>query len=253
MMLFDRLIDDARLLAPGADPSALLRQRAWSGEAPGSLRQLVVPDRDLSRLAAAVPAGRRIPVSVVNTSGAGGLLSLARRSWPQLDVRSAESSLRDLDDLAGSAARVVAAAAELALEIEVFVGLPYAPGWQRAMEVVEAAGRFGLLELGGVGPEVAVEQLSGLIEADLPFKVSGLDVRRLGPLLVTVAALVGNADLGAATQLLGAADPDESATAIAGWDDSTQTRVRRRLLSYSSSDPEAALALLRGVGLFRAG
>ena len=63
-------------------------------------------------------------------------------------VVAVESALRDLDDLAGNAARVASAAGELDESIAVFVEIPYAPGWERAVEEVEAAGLLGKIRTG---------------------------------------------------------------------------------------------------------
>lgn len=241
MMVFDRLVDDARLLDPDASPTADARDLSPLARPVGTVARLVVPDRELNRIAGIVPAGQQVAVSVLNTSGAGGLLGLGRRAWPQLEVGAAESALRDLDDLAGSAARVVAAGQELDADTDLFVELPHAPGWLRAVEVVEAAGRYAKLDLGGVGSPVAVEQLSALIEADLAFKVSGLRPDRLLPLLVTVAALIEDAPTDEAVRLL-TADPADCGPTVHGWDATTQTRVRRRLLSVDSTDLAATLA-----------
>ena len=119
-----------------------------------------------------------LAVSVVNTSGAGGLLSLAGRTVEGVQVVAVESALRDLDDLAGNAARVVSAAAQLDDPVRVFVEIPYAPGWERSGR----RGRVGRLlrqapnrGRGAVDTPPAdqlASQLSVLIEADLPFKAT---------------------------------------------------------------------------------
>ena len=74
--------------------------------------------------------------------GAGGVTALARRAG-RLHLVAVETVLRDLDDLAGNAARVVAAAADLPPGVDVFVGFPAANGTVDAVEVVEAAGLLG--------------------------------------------------------------------------------------------------------------
>ena len=109
---------------------------------------------------------------MIISGGAGGLLALARHHTPGVEIASVEPALRDLDDLAGSAARVVSAAGELGSEVTVFIELPYAPGWESAVELIEAAGLYGKIAAGKAGPRQVVEQLSILIEADLPFKIT---------------------------------------------------------------------------------
>ena len=85
----------------------------------------------------------------------------------------AVSVLRDLNDLAGSAARVVAAAEALDESVRVLVELPDAPGWPAAAELVEAAGLSAQVRAGH-SPAALIEQLAALVEADLPFSVAGL-------------------------------------------------------------------------------
>src|SRR4029450_8238852 len=174
MELFDSLFDDERLVrqldAPFA--SALADHMTLRKAYRSMLATLVVPDRLLAEVARQVPDGASIPVSVITSGGAGGLLGLARRTLPGVDIVSAEPALRDFNDLAGSAARVVSAAAELGSDIAIFVELPYAPGWDAAGERVEAAGVYGKLAAEHAGPRRIAEQLSILIEADLPFNIT---------------------------------------------------------------------------------
>ena len=79
----------------------------------GLLATLVVPDPRLTEIARQVPPDASIPVSVITSGGAGGLLALARHHPAGIEIASVEPTLRDLDDLAGSAARMVSAAGEL--------------------------------------------------------------------------------------------------------------------------------------------
>ena len=98
--------------APVAEAVAAHREhrQAWYASMIGPL---VVPDqRPSTRLRAHGPTPTAT-VSVINTGGAGGLLGLARRDLPGVRVVAVESALRDLDDLAGNAARVASAAGEL--------------------------------------------------------------------------------------------------------------------------------------------
>jgi len=137
--LFVGLVDDAAMFPPGsaevAEALAAHREyrRSWFAPMVGAL---VVSDQKLSELGRAVrrtddlppPVTEDLEVSVVNTSGANGLVGLAGRLPAGLRLQAVESALRDLDDLAGNASRVVAAAGELDAGVQVFVELPYAPG-----------------------------------------------------------------------------------------------------------------------------
>lgn len=156
-------------------------------------------------------------------------------------MRAAETALQDLDDLGGNAARVVAAAQQLE-EVEVYVGLPASAGWLRAVEVVEAAGLRAAVTAGSdTGSRLALaEQLSVLVEADLPFLVRPRldDVDRpLGgdpalvavALLRAVAALVEGASPADTAELLEVPAAVDTVAEVQTWDESTATRVRRRL------------------------
>jgi hypothetical protein len=125
--LFDDLIDDARLLA--ADPSTFgvairshLESRAGaSGEVVG---RLMVPDTRLVAALRAAPLDVAVPVSVVNSGGAGGIVSLANRVGATdggLHIVAVESAIRDLDDPAANAHRIVSAVDALEADLDVFI------------------------------------------------------------------------------------------------------------------------------------
>ena len=194
-----------------------------------------------------------LAVGVVNTSGAGGLLSLGGREIEGVQVVAVESALRDLNDLAGNADRVVSAAAQLDDAVRVFVEIPYAPGWEKAVAVVEAAGCFGKLRTGGVEPvdtppfDQLAHQLSVLIEADLPFKATaglhhavalpGSDPGRPRQhgflnLLVAIEALVDGGSQSEAADLLGESGRESVLDHVAAWDDTRASRIRRRFRSF---------------------
>jgi hypothetical protein len=245
-LLWRGLVDDAAMFPPGNAPADEAvrahheHRQAWYASMIGPL---VVPDTALRQVSG---AGE---VSVINTGGAGGLLALARREVPGVHVVAVESALRDLDDLAGNAVRVASAAGALAQDVSVFVEIPYAPGWEQAVAEVEAAALLGKIRTGSPDdsgtPAYAqlAEQLSVLVEADLPFKATaglhhaaptpGTDPARpvqhgFLNLLAAVAALVDGASVADAAEVLRHTDPAE----IAGWSDETATRVRRRFRSF---------------------
>ncbi len=189
--LFAGLVDDAAMFPPGNASAAeavrahLEHRQAWYAPMIGPL---VVPDTALRQVLRAEPvevlgealrqAQGTLDVSVINTGGAGGLLGLARREIPGVRVVAVESALRDLDNLAGNAARVASAAGELDESVAVFVEIPYAPGWERAVDEVEAAGLLAKIRTGSPDNSGTpaytqlAEQLSVLVEADLPFKAT---------------------------------------------------------------------------------
>ena len=126
---------------------------------------------------------------------------------------------------------MVAAADELDPEIEVFVELPFAPRWEAAVEVVEAAGLSAKIIAGSDGERLA-EQLSILIEADCGFKVQLGGASRSADrwqLALVVDALVEGSSIAEAAGLLVGGDQERARQLVQGWDDSTRQRVQRRL------------------------
>ena len=276
---FERLVDDAAMFPPGnaevADAVLAHRTYRQSWFSP-LIGPLVVADQRLAEVGRAARGARAVgenedlAVSVVNTSGAGGLASLARREVPGVHVVAVESALRDLDDLAGNAARVLAAALELDEAVQIFVEIPYAPGWERAVDEVEAAGRYGKIRTGG--PDVAdcpsadqlARQLSVLIEADLPFKATaglhhawpspGTDPghpRQHGFLtvLAAVEALVEGATEAEAADLLVGRDRSGVVEQVGGWNEAQAARVRRRFRSFGCCGVLDPVNDLLGLGL----
>jgi hypothetical protein len=224
--LGSRLLDDA---GPGEAAAARWQQHRTSRYA-DRVGALVVPDTALAAVGrTAASLGTVVEVAVVVSGGAGGLVA-AGRAVSGVRLTAAHATLRDLDDLAGNARRVVAAAAELD-DVEIGVGLPWAPGWEAAVEEVEAA---GLLATVVAGPHLA-DQLYVLVEADLPYRV-------LPGLLAATAVLVEEADVERARRVL---DTELEAMAVlADWPADGAARIRRRLRGVGVLDVAAAAAAL---------
>ena len=246
MDVFRGLLHDLAASEPndgGAVHRALLdRADGWA------VGPLVVGDQRLTGLPADVAVNVRVG------GGAGGVAALARRAG-HLHLVGVEAVLRDLDDLAGNAARVVAAAADLPAGVDVYVEIPAASGTVDAVEVVEAAGLLGRVSLtdarGDDGPGA---QLSVLVEADLGFKVTGLGVDPFGPygvvaVLMAVEALIDGADPGEADALLREVDDHRATVALTAWEAATAARVRRRLRGVDCTDVAATLDRLAAAGL----
>ncbi|MCW2812509.1 MAG: hypothetical protein JWP61_2967 [Friedmanniella sp.] len=258
MRLFERLLDDTSLLTTSsptsADQAVAAHRERRHGSDAALFGPLVVPDDQLAAVGRHSGSDDPTEVSVRVTGGAGGLLALAGRQVPGVRVVAAQTVLRDLDDLAQNAARVVSAAGGLDPGVRVFVGLPRTPRWVGAVEVVEAAGLAALISPEGhddAGTAGLVEQLSVLIEADLPFTVAGpFDRAWPGaggapgylPLLMTVEALVDGANAAEARALLGLTDRHRIQAGLAAWDTGTQQRVRRRIESLGCGDVATAAA-----------
>lgn len=241
MEVFRRVLHDTSASGPAAHRAALGGADGWA------VGPLVVGDERLTGL------DPDVDLSVVVGGGAGGLAALARRT-DGLRVVAAETTLRDLDDLAGNAARVVAARDELPEELDVFVGVPAGRGFVEAVEVVEAAGLLGRVDLAAHRAASVAEELSVLVEADLPFKVAGAGPDAFGPygvvaVLMAVEALVDGADADEAEALLAQVDARRATAGLGGWDEATQARVRRRLRGVDSPDVTATLVALGSAGL----
>jgi hypothetical protein len=251
MDVFRALLHDSTGSGPAREVAAhralLSRSDGWA------VGPLVVGDERLSGL------DGDVALSVLTSGGAGGVAALARRAG-DLHLVAVETVLRDLDDPAGNASRVVAASAELPDGVEVFVGLPSVAGTVGAVEVVEAAGLLARVDLtpvdragGGSGPR-PVELLSVLVEADLPFKATGLGAEPFGPygvvaVLMAVEALVDGADPRDAEALLTEVDEHRAGVALSSWQPATADRVRRRLRGVDCVDVAVTLDRLSGAGL----
>ena len=191
------LVDDAAVFPPGNAPlpdavaAHTARRQEWYADLVGSfvVTDVAVPD-----------IGQALPLSVVVTGGAGavaGALRLVTRS--PCSLAGLEITLRDPEDLAGNARRVVAAAdaarAEGLLDDEtpVHVELPHVAstrGWLAAADVVAEAELRLKFRTGGADAHSfpAAHALASWIDAALdretPFKcTAGLHnaVRHTGP------------------------------------------------------------------------
>jgi len=169
--------DDAAVFPPGnaelpeAVQSFRGRRDEWYADLVASL---VVTDDRVPAVAA-----EEIPLSIVVTGGAGavaGALKLAARAGNP--VAGLEIALRDLDDLAGNARRVVAAVdaartgGALDDETPIFVELPAGDvtyGWQAAADEVAAAELRLKFRTGGIEAQLfpSSGQLASWIDAAL--------------------------------------------------------------------------------------
>jgi hypothetical protein len=277
------LVDDAAVFPPGNAElaeavSAYLARRSEEDWA-AFVGPLVVGDRALPALADLVPPDADpLPVTVVVSGGAGGLGPLPR--WfagERLRLAGIEIALRDLDDLPGSARRVVAAAQQasydLPEEVPVYVELPQlgaagAPaqpgtGWLGALDEVAMADLRGKLRTGGLeahlfpSEEGLAAAIEALLDRELAFKcTAGLHraVRHraddtgfehhgfLNVLLATRASLDGEDAVAA----LAERDPEAVAGRVRGLGDAA-ARTRRWFTSFGCcgvADPWSDLVRL---------
>lgn len=208
MPVLDKLFDVVLTEPDRLDPRAELRSTVIED------RQLAAWDRALAH---------PTDVTVINTSGAGGITALAGRSFEHVTVRAVQTAVRDPGDLVGNIARIAAAARELDSEITVVVDIPDGFGWQDAVSAAEAEG------LTAVADRTALAKISAFIEADLPFSVDGVDsADDLIGLVTAIDSLIDEPDVAAATAQL-TDDHDQQWSTIASWDDIRADRERRRL------------------------
>lgn len=260
------LVDDAAVFPPGDAPlpAALQAYAAREAAAARLVRSFVVRDTDLPE----VPAGT--PVSVVSTGGAGQLLGPARLCGQRdLPLAGLEVALRDLDDLAGNARRVVAAVdaarAEGALDedVPVWVELPPAEptyAWLAAADEVAAAELRLKLRTGGLDPDAfpAADLLAAWIDAaldrELPFKcTAGLhralphteDGARHHGFLAVLAATRLAFDGQPRSEVLSALDAADAADLLA----LDLTGARRWFRSFGSCSIDEPLADLDALGV----
>src|SRR4051794_12029159 len=125
MDVFRTLLHDAG--DPGQAPDVATHRSLLDRSDGWAVGPLVVGDERLAGL------DGEVALSVLTSGGAGSVAALARRSGA-LHLVAVETVLRDLGDLAQNATRVVAAAAELGDDVEVFVGIPTAAGTVDAVE-----------------------------------------------------------------------------------------------------------------------
>lgn len=241
MELFSGLIDPVP--AVPADAVAPLRD-LQTGPYAAAVGSLLVPDRELMAVDRAAPA--ELPISVINTTGAGGLTALAGRDPGQLQIVAVDNTVRDLVDPVGNITRIASAARTLDPKIVIGVQIPFrCNSYDQAVAEAEAEGMRCLVSITDRRDEVAA-QLSALVEADLPFAAS-LDrpVQLLG-LLVALDALIDDASIDDAQRLLIVDDATATAGAVAAWDDRQLGRIRRRLTAVRVPDAAALVDQLAG-------
>ncbi len=256
------LVDDAAIFPPGNAPlaDAVRDFRKHVDTAHAELvGPLVVSDvrlPDLVEILQGADDAVPLPITVVVSGGAGALEPAAR--WasgsPLMELRGLEIALRDLDDLAGAARRMVAAA-DLGLDVPVYVELPLASGlagshgWLTALDEVAMADLRLKLRTGGATADLfpSGAELAGAIDAaldrELAFKcTAGLHhaVRHraeetgfehhgfLNVLLATRAALDGDDVPGTLEER----DPAALVRRAADLGSETLARTRRWFMSF---------------------
>lgn len=271
---FRGLVDDAAIFPPGDAPlheaSAAHAERRHSPYA-DLVGTFVVRDTDVPLL-----RGTPLALSVVLTGGAGqvsGVAGLGRKV--HVAVEGLEIALRDLDDLAGNARRVVAAVdaarADGLLDdhVPVHVELPateVSAGWLAAADVVADAELRLKLRTGGLTPAAfpTAATLAGWIDAALdretPYKcTAGLHraIRHTGAdgfehhgflnLLVATRRAFDGAGV---DEVVATLEERDAATLVA--DAAELERARRWFTSFGSCSVSEPLDDLIALGLLEA-
>lgn len=221
----------------------------------GPVRALVLRDTDLPLVRGATGA-----LHVVVTGGAGqvagpaGLCSRLGLRLVGLDI-----ALRDRDDLAGNARRVVAAVDQarnegvLGEEVDVHVELPAEEpthGWLAAADEVAAAELRLTLRVGHPddsatpSPSLLAAWIDAALDRETPFRCTGLHPGAPGVLAILIATQ--RAFDGAAREEVVATLASADSAALAATD---LSRIRRWVTSIGAPDVETCLAELRALGL----
>lgn len=271
------LLDDAAIFPPGeadldravADHLARQRHREL-------VSSFVITDTRLPELRALVPEGTSLPVSIVVSSGAGGIAGALRlAAKAPVTVAGLEIALRDPDDLAGNARRVDAAVQDardnelLPIATTVYVELPQQPtsaGWLAAADEVAAADHRLKFRTGGVEahlfPEAATvaDWIDSALDRELPFKcTAGLHhaVRYrdketgfehhgfLNVMLATLSLFDGDGQIEAARIL----DDQYTNDLVAMARDSELTRARRWFTGFGTCSVDEPIDDLVSLGL----
>ena len=177
------LVDDAAIFPPGDSPlpdavaAYSARRGEWYADLVGSfvVRDVEVPDVDAP-----------LPLSIVVTGGAGAIAGAARLAGKAGNpVAGIEIALRDLDDLAGNARRVVAAVDDarseglLEDETPVCVELPHVgatAAWLAAADVVAERELRLKFRTGGLEADLfphahaLVRWIDAALDRETPFK-----------------------------------------------------------------------------------
>ena len=208
---WSRFVDDA---SPLPDGEGRVERRASP-----AVGARVVLDTDLPRL-----NGYRGDVRVVVSGGAGQLAGPSRFCGRhRIELTSLDVTLRDLDDPAGNARRIVAAVDAARVEglllddTAVHVGVAGAPShsWLGAADEIAAAELALLLPLDRLDESAVEEWIDAALDRELTFALSGGTVGQAVAALITTARLWG--------------------------DENDLDRARRWCLSWSTVDVDEAL------------
>jgi hypothetical protein len=281
--LVDDLIDDAAIFPPGnaeMTDAVAAHVRHVAGPHGSLVGPFVCSDRrlpELSRVLEAAPPADPLPLALVVIGGAGAIepaITWADRD-PHLDVRAIETALRDEDDLAHNAARIVTVL-EVALPeaVDAYIELPRlddgpTPGWLRAADAIAEADHRMKFRTGGETPEAHPSEIAlataidAALDRQAAFKCTaglhrgtrhtapdtGFEHHGFGNVLLATAALLDGADRDAAASVLADRNADAIGSALRGWTSDSAARVRGWFRSFGSCSIDEPVADLVGWSL----
>jgi hypothetical protein len=275
------LVDDAAIFPPGnAALADAVPAHAWHLARPYGfvVGPFVCSDRalpDLSRLLEAQPPSQPLSLTLVVVGGAGAIepaLTWAGHD-PYLEVRAVETALRDEEDLAHNAARVLTVL-DLALpdDVDAYVELPRltgpepTAGWLKAADAVADAGHRLKFRTGGESPEAHPDEselvtvIDAALDRETAFKCTaglhhgvrltaddtGFEQHGFGNVLLATGALLDGADRDAAAAVLANRDTDAVGEALRSLDEAAAARIRGWFRSFGSCSIDEPVADLTG-------
>ena len=239
------LVDDAAIFPPATIPLEQAvsdhdehRTEGYDGLVGG----FVVSDTKIADLAALTTGGRAesgpLDVNLVVTGGAGAVGPAV--TWviraPGLSLRAVEFALRDEEDLAHNARRLVSVVDSLEDELEGVVvyaeppalNTPPGAGWFSALD--ELAAREIHLKL----RDVEATAIEAALDRELPFKCVGAVDDRFVQVLAATRASLDGATTAEVQEVLERADPSELANRLLD-DPDLAARTRRWFESFSAA------------------
>ena len=279
--LLGSLVDDAAIFPPGNTPlpdavAAHVRHRdAWYAPVVGPFLVSDVRLGELTRVLESYADAAPLPCVVVVTGGAGSLDPVLQRAGghPRLELRGVEIGLRDEDDLARNARRVMTVlGSSLPEDVAVSVELPRPAGgsaWAAAADVVAEYGHRLKFRTGGdtatahPDPVELAVAITAAIDREVAFKcTAGLHhaVRTTAPgtgfeehgflnVLLAARAVLDGAGEDDVVRVLAERDASSIAAACADMPDDVAARVRRWFVSFGSCSVDEPVTDLVELGL----
>lgn len=179
--LFAHLVDDAAVFPPGNAPmgTAVSRHREHqSGPIGPFLGPFLCPASRFGELTAHLRPDDRLPFGLIVDTGLAGVAAGVTEALAEarVSLRMVEVPLPADAPQAPAAAAVVTTLAAVPRDVRVFVELPRVQGWDRALEVLAAAGRGAKLRTGGMSAEAFPSEqevaafVAACVDAGVPFK-----------------------------------------------------------------------------------